>query len=112
MSTVTFIRCLKGFAAWRGLPQRFISDNGKTFMVASRFLKSVFKDNTVHDYLAEKGCEWTFNVERVPWWGGAIKRMVQSTKRCLRRMVGQTSLTHDELVTDGMHHQLPTIARH
>ena len=99
MSTPTFIRCLKRFAARRGLPRRFISDNGKTFKAASKFLKSVFKDDTVRDHLAEKGCEWTFNVERAPWWGGAFERMVQSTKRCLRKMVGQASLTHDELIT-------------
>ena len=99
MSTETFIRCVKRFAARRGLPQRFISDNGKTFKAASRFLSSVFKDDTVRDHLAEKGCEWTFNVERAPWWGGAFERMVQSTKRCLRKMVGQASLTRDELLT-------------
>ena len=56
MSTETFIRCLKRFAARKGLPQRFISDNGKTFKAASRFLKSVFKEDTVRDHLAERGC--------------------------------------------------------
>lgn len=30
MSTETFIRCLKIFAACRGLPRRFLSDIGKT----------------------------------------------------------------------------------
>ena len=52
----------------------------------------------MHDHLAENGCEWTFNVEKAPWWGGAFERMVQSTKRCLK-MVGQASLTPDELLT-------------
>ena len=99
MSTESFIRCLKRFAARRGLPWQFISDNGKTFKAASRFLKSVFKDDTVRDFLSEKGCDWTFNVHKAPWWGGAFERMVQSTKRCLRKMVGQASLTHDELLT-------------
>ena len=93
MSAETFISCLKRFAACRGLPQRFISNNGETFKAASKFLKSVFKDDTVHDYLAEKGCEWTFNVEQAPWWGGAFECMVQSTKWCPRKMVGHASLT-------------------
>ena len=53
----------------------------------------------MHDHLAENGCEWTFNVEKAPWWGGAFERMVQSTKRCLKKMVGQASLTPDELLT-------------
>lgn len=37
----TFIRCLKRFAAQRGLPVQFISDNGKTFQAASRFFKGM-----------------------------------------------------------------------
>ena len=99
MTTETFLRCLKRFAARRGLPRKFLSDNGKTFKAASKYLKSVFKDDSVHDHLAENGCEWTFNVEKAPWWGGAFERMVQSTKRCLKKMVGQASLTPDELLT-------------
>lgn len=94
MSTESFLRCPKRFAARRGLPQRFISDNGKSFFkAASRFLSSVFKDDSVRHYLADKGCDWTFNVEKAPRWGSAFERMVQSTKRCLRKMVGQDSLT-------------------
>ncbi len=46
------------------------------------------------------GCDWTFNVEKAPWWGGAIGSMIRSTKRCFRKMIDQASLTHDELVTD------------
>ena len=99
MSTETFIRCLKRFAARRGLPQRFVSDNSKTFKGTARFLKSVFKDDTVCNYLSGKGSEWTFNIERAPWWGGAFERMVKSTKRCLRKVTGRASLTHDELLT-------------
>ena len=46
-STETFVRCLKQFAARKGLLWRLLPDNGKTFKAASRFLKSVFKDDTV-----------------------------------------------------------------
>ena len=31
LSAGTFLRCLKRFAARRGLPRKFLSDNGKTF---------------------------------------------------------------------------------
>lgn len=99
LSTETFLRCLKRFAARRGLPYRFISDNGKTFKVASRVLKSVFRDDTVQLYLAERGCKWTFNVERAPWWGGAFERLVRSTKRCLKKVIGRACFTLDELLT-------------
>lgn len=56
LSTETFIRCLKRFAARRGLPQLFLSDNGKTFKAAEKYVSSVFKDETVQEYLATQGC--------------------------------------------------------
>ena len=36
MSSETFIRCLKRFAARRGIPQKFLSDNGRQLHVLSR----------------------------------------------------------------------------
>ena len=99
LSTDTFIRCLKRFAARRGLPHKFLSDNGKTFKATARFLSAVFKDKTVQEHLANQGCQWIFNVERAPWWGGVFEQMVRSTKRCLRKMVGRANFSRDELLT-------------
>ena len=98
-STETFLRCLKRFSARRGLPSKFISDNGKTFKAASKYLKTVFKDGTVKEYLTNLGLEWIFNVECAPWWGGAFERFVRSTKCCLRKLVGRAQFSFDELVT-------------
>ena len=42
---------------------------------------------------------WTFNVEKAPWWGGLFELMMKSTKRCLRKVVGQDNLFYDELST-------------
>lgn len=98
-STPSFIRCLKRFAARRGLPSRFISDNGKTFKAAAKYLDTVFKDGSVQAYLTGLGVTWQFNVERAPWWGGAFERMVRSTKRCLRKLIGRAQFSHDELST-------------
>ena len=39
------------------------------------------------------------DIECAPWWGGVFKRMVRSTKRCLRKMIGRASFTRDELLT-------------
>ena len=99
MSTETFIRCLMRFAARRGMPRKFLSDNGKTFKAAAKFLKTVFNEEEVRDHLAGIGIEWVFNIEKAPWWGGVFERMVKSTKRCLKKMVGQAKLSLDELHT-------------
>ena len=77
----------------------FLSDNGKTFKAAASFVKAVFKDATVQEHLAGQGVKWKFNIERAPWWGGAFERLVKSTKRCLRKMVGCAKLSLDELQT-------------
>ena len=99
MSTPAFIRCLKRFMARRGVPKRFVSDNGKTFKAAARYLDSVFKDSEVREYLTGLGVSWQFNVERAPWWGGAFERMVRSTKRCLKKLIGRAHISLDELTT-------------
>ena len=98
-STQRFISCLKRFAARRGLPRKFISDNAKTFKSAAKYVKAVFKDATVKEHLVGLGSEWMFNLERAPWWGGAFERMVKSTKRCLRKMIGRAHFSLDELLT-------------
>ena len=99
LSTDTFLRRLKRFAARQGLPHKFLSDNGKTFKAAAKFLSVVFKDETIQEHLANQGSQWIFNVECAPWWGGVFERMVQSTKRCLRKVVGRANFTRDELLT-------------
>ena len=47
-STLAFTRCLKRFVARRGLPRRFISDNGKTFKAASKYLDTMISTRTLH----------------------------------------------------------------
>ena len=73
LSTETFIRFLKRFAARRCLPRKFLSDNGKTFKATVRLLNVVFKNETVQKYLANKGSQWIFNIEQAPWWGGVFE---------------------------------------
>ena len=99
MTTQTFIRCLKRFSARRGLPRRIISDNAKTFKAAARLITTICNHKEVKDYLSHVGAEWAFNLEKAPWWGGLFERMVKSTKRCLRKMVGQAKFSYDEMLT-------------
>ena len=98
-TTTTFIRSLKWFSARRGLPRRIVSDNAKTFKAASRLIKTIFNHKDVKDYLSHTGVEWTFNLEKAPWWGGLFERMIKSTKRCLRKMIGQAKFSFDEMHT-------------
>ena len=93
------MRCLKRFTARRGLPQRFLSDNAKTFKAAAKAIATMLKEEDVKNYLSQVGIKWTFNLEKAPWWGGIFERLIKSTKRCLRKMIGQAKFSYDEMHT-------------
>lgn len=98
-STSAFIRCLKRFTARRGLPRRIISDNAKTFKATTKVIDSMLNHPDMRDHLLNLKVEWNFNLEKAPWWGGLFERLVKSTKRCLRKMLGRARLSVDEMHT-------------
>ena len=57
LSAVTFIRCLKRFAARRGLPWRIVSDNAKTFKATAKAIDSMLNNQDVQNYLSNVGVE-------------------------------------------------------
>ena len=99
VSTVTFTRCVKRFAARRGIPCKFISDNGKTFKAVAKILTTLHQAEDMQSYLSSTRIKLIFNIERALWWGGLFERMVKSMKRCLRKMIGQVKFNFDELHT-------------
>ena len=80
LTTAAFLRSLKRFAARRGLPRRFVSDNNKTFKAVSKTIKAMMDHEDVQRYLSGVGVQWTFNLARAPWWGGVYKCMIRMTK--------------------------------
>ena len=94
-----FIRNFRLFAARRRLPRELNSDNGKTFVSASKMLRALFNSPAVRRHLANKGVKWTFNFKRAPWWGGYFERLVQSVKRCLKKILKNAKVTSEELQT-------------
>eukprot|EP00731_Ephydatia_muelleri_P005954 Em0003g202a len=99
MSTESFIRCFKRFAARRGTPSIVVSDNSKTFRSAHKELAQIQTHPVVENFFTEQRIEWRFNLEKAPWWGGFFERMVGSVKRCLKKVIGHARLTFDELLT-------------
>ena len=98
MSFEFFFRSLQRFVARRGLPRRIISDNAKTFKRVARLFREIMDHQDIHYYLAEYKIQWSFNVERSPWWGGVFERLVRSVKRCLKKNIGRARLSHEELL--------------
>ena len=42
---------------------------------------------------------WTFNLELAPWSGGFFERLIGLTKRCLKKTIGKSKMSYDELIT-------------
>ena len=99
MTSSTFLKSFRRFAARRGMPARIVSDNAKTFKSATAVLKTIIQTSEAKKFLAQLHIEWHFNLEKAPWWGGVFERMIKSAKRCLKKAIGRNSLTHDELLT-------------
>ena len=90
-----FRRC----ASRRGLPATLLSDNAKTFRATDKELRRIVPSQEVQQVLAEKRITRKFIVERAPWWGGFWEKLIRSVKRPLKKVIGKSTLSLDELHT-------------
>ena len=97
LETEKFIRCLKRLITRRGRPKTLYSDNGRTFIKAAKWLKTVQQDEKVQGYLKQEKIKWKFNLPLAPWWGGQFERLIGIVKRAFNKTIGAATLTWDEL---------------
>ncbi|XP_050043628.1 uncharacterized protein [Dermacentor andersoni] len=102
LSATAFLLAFKRFVARRGICSTVYSDNALTFKRAARDLKAMFmllQVEELQSYFAGNQIRWKFIVERAAWWGGFWERMVRSVKVALRKVLGRSSLSFEELTT-------------
>ncbi|XP_075155635.1 uncharacterized protein LOC142228991 [Haematobia irritans] len=106
LSTDCFIAALKRFISRRGKCKKIFSDNGRNFLGASRELNEMHKvilsqthNEIVSASLAEDGIQWTFIPPFAPHWGGMWESAVRSVKLHLKRVIGNTELTFEQMHT-------------
>ena len=99
MQANAFLRSLRRFISRRGIPRLIVSDNFRSFVTVSNKLKAQTSDDEVTQFLRNKGIDWKFNLAKAPWWGGFFERLVRSTKRCLKKQLGNARLAYEELMT-------------
>lgn len=99
MTSQAFLRSFRRFTSRRATPLLVVSDNAKTFKAASKELLTLMRDPQVKKYFLQQRMQWSFNLEKAPWWGGFFERLVGSLKRCLKKTIGKARLSYDELVT-------------
>lgn len=103
MSTKTLLHILQRFCARRGTPQRILSDNGTSFVLASKIAASheIRKGgpDELNIFLNKKGILWRFLPALNPWGGAVYERLIAICKSCFKRTLGRRVLTYEEMET-------------
>jgi len=100
MSTEEFLNAFRMMCARKGTPKVIFSDRGKYFQKADKELQKLYKAvnwDRVVKQSTPRDIEWIFNAPSAPWQTGIVERMVQSTKKPLRTIIGSAKLTYRQL---------------
>ncbi|XP_072943519.1 uncharacterized protein [Epargyreus clarus] len=105
LTTEGFLQAFKRFVARRGNCSQLWSDNGTNFVGAATELqkRSFDEYRRMHQEVAEalaiNHCEWHFIPPHSPNFGGLWEAGVKSVKYHLKRVVGNSTLTYEEMAT-------------
>ncbi|XP_052892561.1 uncharacterized protein LOC128300513 [Anopheles moucheti] len=106
LSTEAFLAALRRFVARRGLVSEMQSDNGTNFKGAANELNALYKllqssqfQNSVQEWSSSSRITWRFIPPRAPHFGGLWEAAVRSMKLHLKRVLGDTSLTYEDMTT-------------
>ena len=88
MKAPSFIRAFERFVSRKGVPSMIINDNFRTF-----------KSSSVKRYLSKQGIQQRYILPASPWWGGFYERLVRSVKLSLKKSLGRSLLTYEQLET-------------
>ena len=94
-----FLLAFRRFASRRGLPATIQSDNAKTFQSSSKEIRKIARSPEVWRYLTDNRITWNFIVEKAPWWGGYWERLVRSIKSPIKKVIGRSTVSYDEMCT-------------
>ena len=106
LTTAAFLATLRRFIARRGKPSVIWSDHGTNFVGAAREIKELYDNlrtrdwqKTIVEYCTTQSVQWKFTPEQAPHFGGLWEAAVKSFKSHLKKVVGETRLTFEELTT-------------
>ena len=99
LSEESFMNCFRRFCSRKSTPSIMISDNGSTFQAASVSIKQLVRASKLQDSLHLKGIQWQFIPSRAPWFGGWWERLIGLTKMTLKKVLGHSLVSFEELQT-------------
>ncbi|XP_063540322.1 uncharacterized protein LOC134749332 [Cydia strobilella] len=100
-----FLEAFKRFTSRRGRCLEIYSDNGTNFVGAAKELKDLFNAQKsaiiqeVAESLALNGTTWHFIPPRSPNFDGLWEAGIKSTKYHIKRVIGESTLTFEEMAT-------------
>lgn len=105
MTTQAFLAAFKRFVSRRGHVVEMWSDHGTSFIGAEKELLEMWsqgKSNVPDEFISmldREGTKWKYIPPGAPNFGGLWEAGVKSTKYHLKRIVGDTTLTFEQLST-------------
>lgn len=105
LSSQAFLAAFKRFSGRRGRCHRLYSDNGTNFVGAKKALLSEIRiaeqswNLELEDDFKKFGTEWKFIPPASPHFGGLWEAGVKSTKNHLKKTIGTSILTFEEMNT-------------
>ncbi|XP_046399958.1 uncharacterized protein LOC124166473 [Ischnura elegans] len=104
LTTDSFLAAYHRFTGRRGHCSILYSDNATTFRGAAKEINRLFAATSkltaeVALQIAKEGTSWTFIPPRAPHFGGIWEAAVRSFKHHLKRVLGDNTLTYEELST-------------
>lgn len=92
---------LRRFIARRGKPSEIFSDNGRNFVAAAKELNNFLNENSNNliDFASNEGIKFNFIPTYAPHFGGICEAGIKSAKHHIKRVMGNSYLTYEELST-------------
>ena len=87
-SSAFSVNMLRRSISQYGAPKQVLSDKGSTF--TRKVAKEFFLLHCI---------KWSYNIAQVCWTGGFFEGTVSSVKRCLKKMLENSRVRFDELLT-------------
>lgn len=104
LSTAAMLASLRRFVSRRGKPIHIYSDNGTNFVGCNQELRQLFEFLHTNQYLisnelSNQQIQWHFIPPSAPNFGGVWEAGVKSVKFHLKRVLGNSTTTYEELTT-------------
>ncbi|XP_075990291.1 uncharacterized protein LOC142985934 [Anticarsia gemmatalis] len=99
LTSEAYMAALNRFVARRGKPRSITSDNGTNFVGASNEMYNFLNSSNVPFEIAQEGIEFIFTPAYSPHFNSLAEAAVKSCKHHLKRLLGLTHFTYEEMST-------------